>query len=69
MIFWLMVSHCLAPPSLVFFSLVVMQCHREEASSWQGFFPFAVMHVCFVTICLYLQGFNFVCCYACFLPN
>ncbi|KAL2956562.1 hypothetical protein AAZX31_18G093100 [Glycine max] len=27
------------------------------------------MHVCFGTICLYLQCFNFVCCYACFLLN
>ncbi|KAH1197408.1 hypothetical protein GmHk_18G051204 [Glycine max] len=27
------------------------------------------MHVCFITICFYLQGFNFVCCYACFYLN
>ena len=28
-----------------------------------------VAYLCFGTICLYLQGFNFVCCYACFLLN
>ncbi|KAH1265889.1 hypothetical protein GmHk_01G001506 [Glycine max] len=27
------------------------------------------MHVCFITICFYLQGFNFFCCYACFYLN
>ena len=33
------------------------------------FFPFVVVHVCFGTICLYLQDFNFVYYYACFLLN
>ncbi|KAL3033862.1 hypothetical protein AAZX31_02G158800 [Glycine max] len=27
------------------------------------------MHVCFIDICFYLEGFNFICCYACFLLN
>ena len=33
----------------------------------QVFSSFAVMHVCFIGICFYLEGFNFVCSYACFL--
>ena len=38
---------------------------------WRKAFPKVRMHFpfCFGTICLYLQCFNFVCCYACFLLN
>ena len=31
--------------------------------------PFYYCACCFGTVCLYLQGFNFVCFYACFLLN
>ena len=53
----------------VFGSFLFSGAIDEEASSRQVFSPFAVMHVCFITICFYLQGFNFVCCYACFFLN
>ena len=53
----------------VFGFFLFSQAIDEEASCRQVFFPFVVMHVCFGTICLYLQCFNFVCCYACFLLN
>ena len=51
------------------FYLSAYQAIDEEASCRQVFFPFPVVHVCFGIICLYFQGFNFVCCYACFLLN
>ena len=41
----------------------------EEASNRHVFSSFAVMHVCFITICFYLQGSNSVYCYACLLLN
>ena len=47
------------------FYLSAYQAIDEEASCRQVFFPFPVVHVCFGIICLYFQGFNFVCCYAC----
>ena len=51
------------------FYLSAYQAIDEEASCRQVFFPFPVVHVCFGIICLYLQGLNFVCRYACFLLN
>ena len=51
----------------VFGSFLFSPAIDEEASSRQVFSPFAVMHVCFVDICFYLEGFNFICCCACFL--
>ena len=53
----------------VFGSFLFSRAIYQEASNRQIFFPFAVMHVCFITIYFYLQGFIFVCCYACFLLN
>ena len=50
----------------IFASFLFSRTIDEEASNRQVFFPFAVTHVCFITICLYLQGFIFVCCYTCF---
>ncbi|KAL2985417.1 hypothetical protein AAZX31_12G151900 [Glycine max] len=42
---------------------------NEEASNRKVFSLFTVMHVCFIDICFYLEDFNFICCYACFLLN
>ena len=53
----------------VFGSFLFSQAIKEEAFSRLIFFPFAVMHVCFVIVCFYLQGYNFVCCYPCFFLN
>ena len=52
---------------LFLFYFPAYQAIDKEASSRQVFFPLAVLHVFFITICLYLQGFNFVCSYECFL--
>jgi len=49
--------------------LIVLVRLRLPIYHVMSFFAFVVVHVCFGTICLYLQGFNFVCCYACFLLN
>jgi len=49
--------------------LIVLVRLRLPIYHLMSFFAFVVMHVCFGTICLYLQGFNSVCCYACFLLN
>ena len=53
----------------VFDSFLFSWAIDEEASNMHAFSSFAVMHVCFITICFYLQDYNFVCCYACFLLN
>ena len=53
----------------VFGSFLFSQAIDEETFSRLIFFPFVVMHVCFITVCFYLQGSNFVCCYACFFLN
>ena len=52
---------------LFLFYFPAYQAIDEEAFSRQVFFPLVVMLVFFITICLYLQGFNFVCSYECFL--
>ena len=43
--------------------------YRNVPVSRKGFSLFPVMHVCFIDICFYLEGFNFICCYVCFLLN
>ena len=50
----------------IFGSFLFSRAIDGEASNKQVFPPFAVMHVFFITIYFYLQGSNFVCCYACF---
>ena len=55
--------------NFVFGSFLFCRAIDKEVSSRHVFSFFVVMHVCFITICFYLQGSNFVCCYACFLLN
>ena len=55
--------------NFVFGSFLFCRAIDEEASSRHVFSSFALMHVCFITIYFYLQGSNFVCCYACLLLN
>ena len=51
---------------LCFWFLFILLGYRQRSIQQTNFFPFAVMHVCFITVCFYLQGSNLVCCYACF---
>ena len=54
--------------SFFIFPLIRLPMKKHPAGKF-FFFPFVVVHVCFGTICLYLQDFNFVYYYACFLLN